>query len=113
MAANEERFEELVDAFVAQKRPLAGINGQLAAIQRFNVSDQICNLDAPIMVIHGAVDAVVPVKNMRLYRKLLGGRVRLVTLREAGHLFWPMDDGRSRWALEAFMSGVDTQISDP
>jgi pimeloyl-ACP methyl ester carboxylesterase len=50
----------MVNSYVEENRPAAGINGQLAALGRFNSLDYVRSLNVPTLVVHGEDDRVVP-----------------------------------------------------
>ena len=63
-------------------------------------------LRAPILVLHGAADAVVPIADSRALARELPERVRLVEFRGAGHAAsWDSDPARYDAVVGAFISG--------
>lgn len=50
----------MAHAYVEETRLSAGINGQLAALGRFNSLPYVRELGAPTLVVHGEEDQVLP-----------------------------------------------------
>ena len=74
-------------AFVQTRRTSAGMQGQLAAMGRFNSTKQLAELACPTLVTCGDRDAVMPPSNSEsLARRIPGARLR--TWDGAGHFFW-------------------------
>ena len=72
--ANVKLLQKAVDAFVAAPRSERGIRAQLAAVQRFSIAKHLHAVTCRALVLHGDVDAVVPVENALLLKSLLSNR---------------------------------------
>jgi pimeloyl-ACP methyl ester carboxylesterase len=78
-------FDELVAQIVARPTPRAGVIHQLRAIAAWSGSSRLARIKAPTVVVHGALDELIPVGNgMRLARHIPGARY--IELAAVGHL---------------------------
>ena len=69
------------------RRTTAGMQGQLAAMGRYNSTEQLAGLTCPTLVTCGDRDAVMPPSNSEsLARRIPGAQLR--TWEGAGHFFW-------------------------
>ena len=60
---------------------------------------------APVLVLHGTADAVVPIADSRQLARRLPGRVRLVEFPGAGHAAsWQSDPARYEAVVRAFLA---------
>ncbi len=70
--------------------------------------DQLADADrlrAPVLVLHGTADAVVPIADSRQLARRLPGRVRLVEFPGAGHAAsWQSDPARYEAVVRAFLA---------
>lgn len=84
-----ERHPEEIDAFVeiALHRPMSveAYLRQLAACRAHDVSDRLHAIAVPTLVVHGAVDPLVPLENGRLLAERIPG-ARLVVYDDTGHI---------------------------
>ena len=58
--------------------------GWLAKYQ-FNNAERLPEVDAPITIIHGTDDRIIPIRFGRMLAKAAPGRVRMIELEGAGH----------------------------
>ncbi|HBG32105.1 alpha/beta fold hydrolase [Candidatus Macondimonas diazotrophica] len=100
---NPVHFQSLVDRAGQYRRRARGILGQISAISRFDMADQVRQLTSPSLVIHGDKDRLIPMANgQRLATRLPNARFEM--LMDCGHLFWHMDDGRSADLIREFLA---------
>jgi len=80
-----ELFDELVAQIVARPTPRAAVINQLRAIAAWSGSSRLATIKAPTVVVHGALDELMPVGNgMRLARLIPASRY--IELPAVGHL---------------------------
>ncbi|GAB3690510.1 3-oxoadipate enol-lactonase [Salinarchaeum chitinilyticum] len=91
--AHPDLVESIVDWRLAGDATEAGRNAQAAAVQAFDVSDRVGEIELPVQLLHGDADRVVPVENGRLlHEKLPDSDLEIV---EGGpHLFFIEDPDR-------------------
>src|SRR5262249_32166469 len=78
-------FDELVAQIAARPTPRAGVIHQLRAIAAWSGSSRLARIKAPTVVVHGALDELIPVGNgMRLAWHIPGARY--IELAAVGHL---------------------------
>jgi len=79
--------ESIVDWRLAGDATEGGRNAQAAAVQAFDVSDRVGEIDEPTLLLHGDADRVVPVENGRLlHEKLPESDLEIVE--DGPHLFF-------------------------
>ncbi len=76
--------QQYVDWRVAHPQPREAYNRQKAATNTFNGEGLISQIKAPVLIVHGENDRVVPVKNAHLLKAKLP-QARLVIFPGAGH----------------------------
>ncbi len=76
--------KQYVDWRVAHPQPPDAYNRQKAAVNTFNGENSIDRIKVPVLIVHGAKDRVVPVKNAHLLKSKLP-QARLLIFPEAGH----------------------------
>ena len=80
-----ELFDELVAQIVTQPTPWAAVINQLRAIAAWSGSSRLATIKAPTVVVHGALDELMPVGNgMRLAQLIPAARY--IELPAVGHL---------------------------
>ncbi|HEY3247126.1 MAG TPA: alpha/beta fold hydrolase [bacterium] len=81
---------------VAHPQPLFAYQRQLMAAAAHDTEERIGDLHAPVLILHGERDRVVPVENARLLAARIPG-ARLHIFPDAGHLFlWERADDANR-----------------
>jgi len=98
-----------VDAYVAWRvshpQPPEAYQRQLAAAAGHNTEDRLGRLQVPVLILHGALDRVVPAANAALLAQRLP-RARLHIFPDAGHLFlWERADESNRLIMQ-FLTGT-------
>ncbi len=83
-AQNAGLVTQYVDWRVAHPQPPAAYKRQQAAVKTFDGENRIGQIQSPVLIIHGANDRVVPVKNAHLLKSKLP-QAQLVILPDAGH----------------------------
>jgi pimeloyl-ACP methyl ester carboxylesterase len=83
-AQHDDLVTQYVDWRVAHPQPPEAYKRQNAAVKTFDGEDRIGQIKAPVLIIHGANDRVVPVKNAHLLKSKLP-QAQLVIIPEAGH----------------------------
>jgi pimeloyl-ACP methyl ester carboxylesterase len=83
-AQHGDLVNQYVDWRVAHPQPPAAYKRQSAAVKPYNCEDRIGQINAPVLIIHGAKDRVVPVKNAHLLKSKLP-QAQLVIIPDAGH----------------------------
>ncbi len=102
IAADPARFERIVENSLPYRRSRRGLFAQLQAILEFDLEHRIGEIQAPTLVVHGTGDRLIPCANAEKIASRIPDS-RLLTLPDAGHLFWDMDEGRAaREILEFF-----------
>ena len=88
---NRRQLKELQDtgrvSFSSRGRPLHLSTAFFADAERFNLPETIKTLQAPLMVVHGDHDEIVPVKDAHLARDLNPENTKLVIVPDADHMF--------------------------
>src|SRR5262249_61030240 len=80
-----ELFDELVAQIVTRPTPRAAVIHQLRAIAAWSGSSRLARIKAPTVVVHGALDELIPVGNgIHLARHIPGARY--IELSTVGHL---------------------------
>lgn len=92
-----ETFREMAKALPA---PLPVIMLQMQAIGGHDTSARLPSLDVPTLVIHGDLDAMLPVGNGRLIASLIPSSA-LEVLSGVGHVFWWEKPGKSAELIRA------------
>ena len=85
--AGARLFEQFQASFVATPRDPVGLQGQLAALMRFNSTRRLHALACPTLVITGDEDTVLPFANAESLAAKVPG-ARLVRWDGAGHFWW-------------------------
>jgi len=83
-AQHGDLVKQYVDWRVAHPQPPDAYKRQNAAVKTFDAEDRIGQIKAPVLIIHGEKDRVVPVKNAHLLKSKLP-QAALVIIPEAGH----------------------------
>jgi pimeloyl-ACP methyl ester carboxylesterase len=76
--------KQYVDWRVAHPQLSEAYNRQKAAVNTFNGENLISQIKLPVLIVHGARDRIVPVKNAHLLKAKLP-QARLIIFPEAGH----------------------------
>lgn len=79
--------ERMVDWRLAGDATEAGRNAQAAAVQAFDVSDRVGEIELPVRLLHGDADRVVPVENGRMLAEKLPN-AELFEVEDGPHLFF-------------------------
>ena len=100
MQTHSGELEAYVAWRVAHPQPPHAYQRQLMAGAAHNTEDRLSALRLPVLILHGAQDRVVPVRNGELLAKaILGAQLRIVP--EGGHLFlWERADDANREIIE-------------
>lgn len=83
-AQHDDLVTQYVEWRVAHPQPPAAYKRQQAAVKTFDGEARIGQIQAPVLIIHGANDRVVPVKNAHLLKSKLP-QAQLVIIPDAGH----------------------------
>ena len=113
--ANVKLLQKAVDAFVAAPRSERGIRAQLAAVQRFSIAKHLHAVTCRALVLHGDVDAVVPVENALLLKSLLSnrrGQSKMLLLNSIGHLPHIQEPHELAKLVADFLDDVDAKEPD-
>lgn len=86
-AADEDEWERFLATGMKYGLPVAAIMEQLRAIAGHDTSARLGELAAPILVIHGTDDLMLPVQNGRMIAGLVPGS-KLEILDGIGHMFF-------------------------
>ncbi len=97
---------EMLDAGAWSARELARRREALADLCVF---DELVALELPILLLHGALDPLVPPDNARTLELNLPGAER-IELADTGHLFFLEDPGTTYAALRTFLQRVDAFV---
>jgi 3-oxoadipate enol-lactonase len=83
--ANPERFEEILAATLEHPTPLKTIETHMAACYAFyDQAVEVEEISAPVLVVHGAEDVIVPTENGRILARRLPN-ARYVEVAGRGH----------------------------
>ncbi len=83
-AQHTDLVKQYVDWRVAHPQPPDAYSRQKAAVKTFNGEDRIAQIQVPVLIVHGAQDRVVPVKNAHLLKSKLP-QAELIIFPDAGH----------------------------
>lgn len=95
-------FETMVKNSLNYKRSGRGMMSQMAAASTFNAEEEIKTLNMPVLIIYGTDDQLLDHQNGELLRDKIPG-ARLVSIKNAGHMTWLMDEGQTERAIDAFL----------
>ena len=99
-------FEQFKQGFTRTPRTRTGLQGQLAAMARFNSTEQLGGLACPTLVTCGDHDSVMsPGNSESLARLIPGAQLRLWG--GAGHFFWAHRTAEVVDELGVFLDGCD------
>jgi 3-oxoadipate enol-lactonase len=100
---------QLIDEDIDRRRPWfpAGqaYNAQLQGILAWEAYSRLSQINVPTFVIHGETDRLVPVGNGKLIAEKIPG-ARLVTLKNASHIFTTDQTEESHRAILDFLASV-------
>ncbi len=103
------RSPDIMDALVRHRvtHPvtLEGYRAQLSAGMEFDVTDRVSRISCPVLVLHGDLDAVVPVDRGRELASAIPG-ARLEVQPGAGHLFFIEEADRTADLVTSFLGGA-------
>jgi len=99
-AADPELWRRVLEIAARRTVAVPVIMAQLGAIAGHDTSARLAQVRAPTLVIHGSVDAMLPVENGRLIASLVPG-AQLEILDGVGHLFFWEQPERSADLLSA------------
>jgi len=99
-AANEQAYERFHQIGLRRAVAMQVIMAQMRAITRFDTSARLPELKPPALVVHGELDAMLPVQNGRMIAELIPGS-RLEILDGVGHLFCWEQPARSAELVRA------------
>src|SRR5689334_14174150 len=104
---------ERIEADVAQRlsHPFSerAYRAQLFAAAWHNAYGSLARIDVPTLVVHGALDRVIPVANAHLIAERIPG-ARLRVLEDAGHLY-PTEEPRADAAIARFLAQSRTEAA--
>jgi pimeloyl-ACP methyl ester carboxylesterase len=86
-AANAEAYQRFLQIGLHRAVSVAVIMGQMRAIAAHDTSTRLPRIGLPTLVVHGALDEMLPVQNGRMIAGLIGDS-RLQILDGVGHLFF-------------------------
>jgi 3-oxoadipate enol-lactonase len=99
---------ELIEAEVAEREgnPVRGgvFAAQQAAVRGHDTFDALSRIGVPVLVLHGVLDAVVPVENGRTIAARIPA-ARLRVLEGRGHLFFHESPGEAAGEVVEFVAG--------
>jgi len=102
-----ERHPEIVEILIEQRRnkPIdkTGLGHRLAAVRTFAAYDQLSQITCPALIITGKEDQLVDWHNSHLLKEKIP-QAKLVTLEQAGHLFWVEQKEKTLDAIFQFIS---------
>jgi pimeloyl-ACP methyl ester carboxylesterase len=101
-AEHFERIEEDVAQRLAQPFSERAYRAQLFAAAWHNCLGALPRIAVPTLVVHGALDRVIPVANAHLIAERIPG-ARLLVLEEAGHLY-PTEEPEVDRAIARFLA---------
>lgn len=99
-AANDEEYARFLQIGMRRAVAMQVIMAQMRAITKFDTSARLSELELPTLVVHGALDEMLPVQNGRLIAQLIPDS-RLEILEEIGHLFFWEQPARSAELVRA------------
>ncbi|SMD08343.1 alpha/beta fold hydrolase [Kibdelosporangium aridum] len=96
-------FEDYAAMSLAQRVPVPVVLMQWEAAQHHYTSSRLPLLNAPVQVVHGTGDAMMPVRNGEHIASLIPG-AKLELLEDAGHIFWLEEPSRTVDLLKQFVA---------
>jgi pimeloyl-ACP methyl ester carboxylesterase len=105
IAERREFLEEMLREATVHPTPLETIQKQMAAIREFDAYDRLGRIAAPTLVVHGDSDVLIPPANGLLLHEGISGS-EMVTIPDAGHMFWWEKPDISARAIVEFLSRV-------
>lgn len=103
--ANPELIETIVDERLRTDASPSARQWQAAAVEAFDVSDELNELDVPTLVAHGTGDRVLPVENGRILADGIE-HAREAFVDDGSHLFFIEQADHVNNVLQAFLTDV-------
>ncbi len=103
--AEPDLIERIVDWRLESDAPPAAREAQAAAVEAFDVSDELDRLSLPTLLLHGTGDRVLPVENSELLAELLP-EAEVTFYDDAPHLFFVEEADRVNERLREFLDDV-------
>ena len=104
-STNDSLIEQIVDWRLETDAPEKARVWQAAAVESFDVSDRLDDIDVPTLVVHGTADRVVPFENGELLAEGIPN-VEFVAVDGGSHLFFIEDPETVTRHLEEFLDDV-------
>lgn len=101
-----DTLQELVDERRLQAHEL---EAWWTASESFSVFDSFPEIDLPVLVLHGQLDALTPPENSTVLERQIPGAER-VEVADSGHLFFLEDPGTVFAAVQTFVERVETYV---
>ncbi|HEX4837699.1 MAG TPA: alpha/beta hydrolase [Solirubrobacteraceae bacterium] len=93
-AVDEDAYATFMQAGLRYGVPIPVIMEQMSAITGHDTSGRLATLQAPTLVVHGALDEMLPVQNGHMIAELIPSS-RLEIFEDVGHLFFWEEPRRS------------------
>mmetsp|Transcript_7830 Transcript_7830/g.20612 ORF Transcript_7830/g.20612 Transcript_7830/m.20612 type:complete len:146 (+) Transcript_7830:2-439(+) len=106
-ARGDRLMRQFKTAFLETNRPAAGLQGQLAAMGRFNSTKQLGSIACPTFVVSGDMDEVMPFANSQSLASRIPGAT-LQAWANAGHFWWATRPLEAIDLVANFMRKYDT-----
>jgi 3-oxoadipate enol-lactonase len=97
--------------FLETERSQTGLQGQLAAMGKFNATKRLAEIRCPTLVLTGDSDAVVPPVNSDSLAQRIAG-ARLESWKDAGHFVWATRPQELVTMLSSFLLECDRRDDD-
>ncbi len=99
---NPEAYKESINESLKQKRSGKGIFHQMMAVTKFNLEEEIKNINIPVLVIHGTKDQLLDVTNGKMISEKIPG-AKFIPIQDAGHMTWIVDNGETEKQINSFL----------
>jgi len=100
-------WAQFKEFFEKTKRTQVGLQGQMAAMGRFNSTKSLPDLKVPTLVMTGDSDGAVPAANSTSLASRIPG-AKLVEWADAGHFFWAAEPAECAGVLARFLLESDS-----
>ncbi len=99
------RVQAAMRALISRQRPAGLVSALEAMAERPDSTDTVAAATVPVLIVHGAADALIPVERGRSIQEILP-KARYVELPAAGHMAMMEDPAAVADALRWFVGGV-------
>jgi pimeloyl-ACP methyl ester carboxylesterase len=106
--ANAAHYAQLIDDGLRYRRPAAGVIAQFSATAHFDMGAALRDVSAPVLLLHGALDDMIPVRNAEILAKQMP-HAAFVRMADAGHQFWISHEADAVKSVVEFLRTVESR----